>query len=196
MMLPVAITGIDVSAAGPLTRPVCEYHLIVEVRPRTSGFLTHPQWHDLALIYSSDRDRTSAWESLDELSKLGPNWDGYDAEPVEPASIANALALLAGLDPETPLPEITPNPNGTLTLDWEAEDESLSLELGVMRFSSFWESRHGTAMKDGFLDTGPPEFVLRALAEMFPEPSLPHTISEGLPFERQGPARFAADRRL
>ena len=112
-------------------------------------------------------DRSSARLNLAELAKLKQNWDAYEADPISGGCIDRAHAVLNALPSKTPSPDITPNPNGTLTLDWETEDQALSLELGVTRFSCFWESMHGIKTDDGLLDQDIPLFVTKALASMF-----------------------------
>lgn len=47
-----------------------------------------------------------------------PNWDGYGAEPVRPDAIEEARTLLAGLPPESPAPQPSVEPDGSVGLEW------------------------------------------------------------------------------
>ena len=47
-----------------------------------------------------------------------PNWDGYDAMPVEQETYRNAYLFLESLPPGFPAPTIGAEPDGALTLEW------------------------------------------------------------------------------
>lgn len=47
-----------------------------------------------------------------------PDWDGYGARPVAPAAAELAVALIRLLPPRFPLPEVAPEPDGSVSLDW------------------------------------------------------------------------------
>lgn len=79
-----------------------------------------------------------------------PDWDGYGALPVRDETKGNALAVLNQLEVSTCAPEITPNPNGTLSFEWETSQGFGQLEIGRTRFSFCLQPRHGSPI----LDTG------------------------------------------
>lgn len=114
-------------------------------------------------------NRKQCRQHLNKLARLQHDWDGYGAEVIDSLCIANADRVLSVLDPDIPSPDITPNPNGTLTLDWETDTEALSFEIGVRRYSSFWESRSGMETDQGDLPSGLPFFVSIALSNLFPD---------------------------
>lgn len=78
---------------------------------------------------------------LKEIEALEYNWDGYNAEPVHPGIIFDAVMNLQNCewDPYLDLKvlDFYPNPSGTMTFDWcipgniEGWDLFISLELGV-----------------------------------------------------------------
>ena len=71
---------------------------------------------------------------LAEIERLGANWDGYGAHPIdaETAKFArNALAIFQRWDV---VPDLTPNPNGTISFEWETPKGNAHLEMGKTRF--------------------------------------------------------------
>ncbi|WP_295449041.1 hypothetical protein [uncultured Thiodictyon sp.] len=110
----------------------------------------------------------AAFSRLADLTRLGPDWDSYGADPIAHACLANVRAVLAALPADTPAPEITPNPNGTLTVDWVAEGYRLSFEIGASRYSACWESAAGVQTDEGDILRGIPAFVSEALAFLRP----------------------------
>ena len=60
---------------------------------------------------------------LSELFSLAqecnePNWDGYDADPIDQQALSNAKILIESLPEEFPLPECSVEPDGEISLDW------------------------------------------------------------------------------
>lgn len=47
-----------------------------------------------------------------------PNWDGYDALPVEPLTVMNTYDFIEALPLGTPLPSISAEPDGSIALEW------------------------------------------------------------------------------
>jgi hypothetical protein len=79
---------------------------------------------------------------IDEFESLLGNWDGYDALPINQNTAFNARSALPGLLAAAPVPDITPNPNGTLSFEWEIPTGSAHLEIGQSRIS-FYLIREG-----------------------------------------------------
>lgn len=69
---------------------------------------------------------------LVEMGKLAPNWDGYGGLPIDPETIDNAQGLLAICREFGVGGDATPNPNGTITIEWTDENlgKTFSLEVG------------------------------------------------------------------
>ncbi len=87
-----------------------------------------------------NENRKEIFIELDRISKLQDNWDGLRANSVSGACIENTGRIISDLDTDVASPEIYPNPNGTLTLDWETGGQLLSIEIGDDRFSTYWET--------------------------------------------------------
>lgn len=48
-----------------------------------------------------------------------PNWDGYGAEPIFAIAYDDAVAFINALPTSIPLPEILPEPDGSIGLEWD-----------------------------------------------------------------------------
>lgn len=80
-------------------------------------------------------------ESILSFKSLQESWDGYGAFPLELKSASNAIRFLDILDLNSKFyrpTDIFPNPNGTVSLIWENdEDERISLEIGNYALSYY-----------------------------------------------------------
>ncbi|MGH9955845.1 MAG: hypothetical protein ACREBC_01790 [Pyrinomonadaceae bacterium] len=47
-----------------------------------------------------------------------PNWDGYDAYPVSPATVQTARGVVESLPYDLPKPSVGAEPDGQLTIEW------------------------------------------------------------------------------
>ncbi|MCL4524687.1 MAG: hypothetical protein M1453_00525 [Acidobacteria bacterium] len=105
-----------------------------------------------------------------------PNWDGYGALPIGDETRKNALGALGALENLTCAPEITQNPNGTVSFEWETNRGYGQLEIGRTRYS-FYVGPHKGSL---FLDNGDAGDVNHAVgllvdALLYPKPSHPIT---------------------
>ncbi len=74
---------------------------------------------------------------LKELSNLALNWDGYNALPIKVQTTQNVKAALNIFRNIIPFPDLTPNPNGTISLEWETTFGNAHLEIGKTNFGLF-----------------------------------------------------------
>lgn len=81
---------------------------------------------------------SSLHEIADECS--GENWDGYGAEPINLLALWNAEDLIRALPDGFPVPEVAPEPDGSISLDWtESVTRRLSASIGPSnRFAFAW----------------------------------------------------------
>jgi hypothetical protein len=63
---------------------------------------------------------SEGWEALmDIYSECSrQNWDGYGAEPINPAAVEEALIVIDQLTSSITMPEIVPEPNGGIGFEW------------------------------------------------------------------------------
>jgi len=87
-----------------------------------------------------------ACESVEELACQQGDWDGYGALPISHETKANAMAALSGLQLNAPAPNVIPNPNGTLSFEWETDEGIGHLEIGRTRYSFYVRPNIGPAI--------------------------------------------------
>jgi hypothetical protein len=85
--------------------------------------------------------RGAAREKIEEFARMPENWDGYGALRMSIETIQNALSMLEKLPHDVPMPDMTPNPNGTLSFEWESPVGIGHLEIGRTRFSFYIKPR-------------------------------------------------------
>jgi hypothetical protein len=73
------------------------------------------------------------------------NWDGYGAEPVGATTSNNTKQALNVLSYQLPMPDITPNPNGTLSLEWETGAGCAHMEIGRTQFSLYVQQPYSSS---------------------------------------------------
>jgi hypothetical protein len=85
-----------------------------------------------------DMARMDARNQVQAIANYKDNWDGYGA--IRPLSecLGHALDLIDNsLIKLDYLSDIYPNPNGTVTLEWERDDDEIGIELGRSEFSYY-----------------------------------------------------------
>ena len=93
------------------------------------------------------------WEISNECGE--PGWDGDNAVPISRLAVFNAIAVIRALPSGVPLPEIAPEPDGAVSLDWlRSRQQMFSLSAGENdRIAYAWldgtDKGHGVARFDG-----------------------------------------------
>jgi len=129
---------------------------MVETRPFNPQFAwVHPlmKHSELTALFFAETQ-------IEELAAMQADWDGYGALPINAATKYNSLASLRGILIYGPVPEITPNPNGTLSFEWETRRGSAHLEIGQTRLSFYIKPRIGQPV---FLDSGADDILLNSI---------------------------------
>jgi hypothetical protein len=113
-----------------------------------------------------------AKRQIAELRMLANNWDGYGAIPIQENTKNNALAAADQVLQWAPFPaDIAPNPNGTISLEWETEYGTAHLEIGLTRYSFYMDRRGGTTLGcDGAADDIVPQLGVLIFSSLFPPP--------------------------
>jgi len=115
-------------------------------------------------------DLAEVKRDITELGVLGKNWDGYGAIPIHEHTRRNALAAANQILQWAPSPaDIAPNPNGTISLEWETDFGTAQLEIGLTR-CSFYMDRRGSAsfFWDGSTDQIAPQLGVMISSALFP----------------------------
>lgn len=82
--------------------------------------------------------REQASQQVTAIAKYQKNWDGYGA--IRPLSecLGHALDIIGNESINLSyLSDIYPNPNGTITFEWEKDNNEIGLELGRNEFSYY-----------------------------------------------------------
>jgi hypothetical protein len=101
------------------------------------------------------RTRTSLHEEfaahrlLQQISELPANWDSCGAAPIQRNTAINAHCALNLLLLDAPVPDITPNTNGTVSFEWETQHGHAHLEVGLTRFSFYVKLFNGPTIPLG-----------------------------------------------
>jgi hypothetical protein len=73
-----------------------------------------------------------------DLSSLKDDWDGYGALPVFDDSIQNAIRVVKDEDvPAQYISDVYANNNGTVSIEWEHDDNRISVEIGIESFAYY-----------------------------------------------------------
>jgi hypothetical protein len=92
-------------------------------------------------------DFASARQAIERNSFADGNWDGDGALAISREAKANAIAALAMMEmTAVPAPEIAPNPNGTISFEWESERGVGQLEIGKSNFAFYAQSYSAPAI--------------------------------------------------
>lgn len=77
-----------------------------------------------------------SFAALNEILELDEDWDGYGALPIEEPCY-NAAKVFMRTVCELPEPDIFPNSNGTISIEWETNTGYSHLEIGTTLFSLY-----------------------------------------------------------
>jgi hypothetical protein len=112
-------------------------------RIRTLFSEVQERWKDsVALGHWREEIRDRLYQACTEALKS--NWDGYDAQAVQPASVMKALEFIDALPKNLPTPEIAVDPDGEVSFDWYGgvrRQVSISVSpLGVLSYAGVFGS--------------------------------------------------------
>jgi hypothetical protein len=123
-------------------------------------------------------DRHAAQQTIQSMGTLADNWDGYGGASILPQITNAASSFLASLPEYVPAPDVSANPNGTISMEWENDAGRAHLEIGKTRYSLYFRRAEGTTLyRDGFVnEIDQPKTKL--LSAMYPVDSPPaYTIN-------------------
>lgn len=84
--------------------------------------------------------------TIDKIGTMPENWDGYGALQLTADTVRNAKAALRFIQLSSPTPDVAPNPNGTISFEWESERGSAHLEIGRTKMSFYLDWTAGDAI--------------------------------------------------
>ncbi len=89
---------------------------------------------------------------IDGFARLADNWDGYVATSISSDVCSQAgrfIDMIEAAPDQTPIPEVSPTPSGTISFDWDIAGTHACIEIGTTRFSGFLRSARGTFLLEG-----------------------------------------------
>jgi hypothetical protein len=96
-------------------------------------------------------ERLAALHAIQEFATFESGWDGYGALPIHEATLKNATRFLNSLPEHFPCPDLTPDTNGTVSMEWESREGIAHLEIGKTRYSLYIKRHMGNpaVLRDG-----------------------------------------------
>lgn len=86
-----------------------------------------------------DAKLLQAIERVREIGQMPDGWDGHDARAIPEETCVQVITFLAQHIPDwrdiLPIPDISAEPVGTISLEWENDRGYAHLEIGQKRFS-------------------------------------------------------------
>lgn len=83
------------------------------------------------------------------------NWDGYEAKPISKKSCDLAIDFLSLLPNDLPSPNLVPEPTGLLGLEWESDDEEISLMISFSEESKISIGYYDNNSEEEFFGSTP-----------------------------------------
>jgi hypothetical protein len=116
------------------------------------------------------RWRGAAREKIEEFARMPENWDGYGARRISAETTQNALSTLEMFPHNVPMPDIIPNPNGTLSFEWESPVGIGHLEIGRTRFSFYIKPRNSShpVLRDWLVGYPHPNIGALVIRHLYP----------------------------
>lgn len=112
-------------------------------RIRSLFFEVQKRWRDsFALGHWREECRYRLYHACTQASQS--NWDGYDAQAAQPASVMKAVEFIDALPKNLPTPEIAVDPDGEISFDWYGgvrRQVSISVSpVGVLSYAGMFGS--------------------------------------------------------
>lgn len=92
--------------------------------------------------WASITDLRQLLDEIEIFSSLPDNWDGDGANKIHEQTGRNCCCMARCAVDYLTVPDIGPNPNGTVSFEWRTVEGLAYLEVGRTRFSLFVET-HG-----------------------------------------------------
>lgn len=90
---------------------------------------------------------------IKSLRNLEDGWDGYDAVKISQKTIDNASKIFSEILAKGPIANVTPNSHDTISFEWENNQGSAHLELGIEKYSFYIDIKnHAPLFDDGNLE--------------------------------------------
>lgn len=124
------------------------YFTATTILPRTAWHEPAPNvfWMTAPARGALLAEYSPAFQAVDADWFAVGNWDGEGALPVSPLTKQNAKDALKDILPVVSAPEISPNPSGTVSFEWETNEGKAHLEIGNTKYSFYVSPRFGNTI--------------------------------------------------
>ncbi len=98
-------------------------------------------------------ERQTALTAIDSIATLSENWDGFGSASIAGDIFQTASMFVSTLPLHIPTPEVSANPHGTISMEWENDLGRAHLEIGTSKYSLYFRRSQGPAIyRDGFIN--------------------------------------------
>jgi hypothetical protein len=106
-------------------------------------------------------------QRLSNILNLSQNWDSYGARRIKPSAVLGAINFFLPnmQDVRGPLPDIVPDRNGNIQLEWHIRNVDLEVEAIAEHTYRLFYERNGEVILDDVITTNP-DVALQALREI------------------------------
>jgi len=98
------------------------------------------------------------------------DWDGYDAEPISEETLIEAKKFARMLPPSLPLPEIVPEPDGSIGFEWYRQKGYVFVVSvagnNVITYAGLFGKNREIHGKDEF-DSAVPKIIINLVKQLF-----------------------------
>ena len=119
---------------------------------------------------------------VEHFATLGEHWDGYGGLPISERARNHARHFIDVIEASPfslSAPEVSPNANGTIAMEWEIGATEAYLEIGNTRYSGYIKkSGQRPVYLQGQADALDQRIVAAIESAVFPRPLSSNTISE------------------
>lgn len=78
---------------------------------------------------------------IKNFRQLGENWDGEGGQTFKEATIAHSLVIVEYVTSRgLPCPDVSPNPHGTIAMEWENKNGHAYVEVGKQQLTALFKA--------------------------------------------------------
>lgn len=147
----------DTIILNPDGDTVCNTECYISYNKDVKNFISNNNNIDIDIlesigVFNQSKDKNSLIAELYRMSsECGKdNWDGEGALALDPFILHITENVIQSLDSNIPLPEITPEPDGCISLDWIiSKNKEISASISKTRYMPYaWRNHneHGSSV--------------------------------------------------
>jgi hypothetical protein len=120
-----------------------------------------------------------ARRQLEQFKELEQDWDGYGAVPIHEETVRNSVKAIEAFSDVAQWADKYPNPNGTVSFEWESPLGTAYLEIGRTKYSFYIKAETGRPIyANGSVDQINPALGELVSDNLFPLQTATYPISK------------------